>query len=264
VVIDRTKGLISDVIHSLYLFIHFQPSLTHPSLPPSLPPPLKVKSKSDVRLLTPPGGSAALPPGVATVGWEGEAVWVGDGQWYAAQVLGLVEHGYKVAFTKYAGNEVEVPLEFLRERSSVGVYGGGGGGGGGREGGMKRGKEEKEVKEFVIPDALRLLPTDREEEKARKRRKVKHLKGLWKQRTQGGEGGGEDEVEETKNWQAYLKKSKKPKLGMGALKKGSIFKSPDAVDGKVGVMGSGSGMTNFAKRAFKPGKGEGPGGGSKR
>lgn len=128
---------------------------------------------------------------------------------------------------------------------------------------MKRGKEV-EVKEFVIPDALRLLPTDSEEEKARKRRKVKHLKGLWKQRTQGGEGGGEDEVEETRNWQAYLKKSKRPKLGMGALKKGSIFKSPDAVDGKVGVMGSGSGMTDNAQRVFKPGKGGGAGGGSKR
>jgi len=224
--------------------------------------PLQVKPTSDVRLLTPPGGSATLPPGVATVGWKGEAVWVGDGQWYEAQVLGLVEHGYRIKFVKY-GNEGEVPLEFLREKSSSSSGAYAGGGEAGNEGVPKRGREAKEVKEFVIPDALRLLPTDSEEEKARKRRKVKHLKGLWKQRTRGG-GGGEDEVEETRSWQAYLAKSKRPKLGMGALKKGSIFKSPEAVDGKVGVMGSGAGMTDFAKRAFKPGKGGGAGGGSNR
>ncbi|GAB5036431.1 nucleic acid binding protein [Nannochloropsis oceanica] len=222
----------------------------------------EVKPTSDVRLLTPPGGSATLPPGVATVGWKGEAVWVGDGQWYEAQVLGLVEHGYRIKFVKY-GNEGEVPLEFLREKSSSSSGAYAGGGEAGNEGVPKRGREAKEVKEFVIPDALRLLPTDSEEEKARKRRKVKHLKGLWKQRTRGG-GGGEDEVEETRSWQAYLAKSKRPKLGMGALKKGSIFKSPEAVDGKVGVMGSGAGMTDFAKRAFKPGKGGGAGGGSNR
>lgn len=68
-----------------------------------------------------------MPPGVATVGWKGEAVWVGDGQWYEAQVLGLVEHGYRIKFVKY-GNEGEVPLEFLREKSSSssGAYAGGG------------------------------------------------------------------------------------------------------------------------------------------
>ena len=207
-----------------------------------------------------------MPPGVATVGWKGEAVWVGDGAWYEAQVLGLLEHGYSIKFVKY-GNEGEVPLEFLREKSSSrsgAAYAVGGEAGRGVGGQKRRGKEAAtEAKEFAIPDALRLLPTDSEEEKARKRRKVKHLKGLWKQRTQGG-GGGEEEVEETRSWQAYLAKSKRPKLGMGALKKESIFKSPEAVDGKVGVMGSGAGMTDFAKRAFKPGKGGGGGVGSKR
>jgi survival of motor neuron-related-splicing factor 30 len=107
-----------------------------------------------------------------------------------------------------------------------------------------------QVKEFVIPDHLRLLPTDSEEEKARKRKKVKHLKAQWKQRHAGAleaqaeaqQGGGPG------SWKDYLNKSKKKSKGLGALKKGSIFKSPDTVDGRVGVVGSGQGMTDFEKR----------------
>ena len=224
---------------------------------------LETKRKAEVARLAPPGGAATLPPGKATVGWECEAMWVGDGQWYAAKVLGLVEHGYKVKFLKY-GSEGDVPLEYLREKASGGGGGGGpveeAGGGGGRP--PKRERAEKaalEHKEFVIPDHLRLLPTDNEEDKARKRKKVKHLKAQWKERHgKNAEGGEDEEVQETKSWKDYLKKSKKPK-GMGALKKGSIFQSPDTVDGRVGVVGSGAKMTEFQPRVFKPGKTGGAG-----
>jgi hypothetical protein len=44
-----------------------------------------------------------------------------------------------------------------------------------------------------------------------------------------------------------LFQSKKPK-GLKALRKESIFASPDSVDGKVGVVGSGGGMTSFGGR----------------
>ncbi len=112
------------------------------------------------------------------------------------------------------------------------------------------------VKEFVIPDHLRLLPTDSEEEKARKRKKVKHLKMQWKERHAGAlEAQAEREAEQSGggagSWKSYLNKSKKKSAtakGLGALKKGSIFASPDTVDGRVGVVGSGQGMTDFEKR----------------
>lgn len=131
-------------------------------------------------------------------------------------------------------------------------------------------KSNYQVKEFVIPDHLRLLPTDSEEEKQRKRKKVriywltyrwmwmvnwtagltlwsyachtrltrqvKHLKAQWKQRHAGAleaqeeaaRGGGAG------SWKDYLNKSKKKSVaakGLGALKKGSIFASPDTVRG---------------------------------
>lgn len=110
----------------------------------------------------------------------------------------------------------------------------------------------QQVKEFVIPDHLRLLPTDSEEDKARKRKKVKHLKAQWKQRHAGAleaqeeaAGGGAG------SWKDYLNKSKKKSAtakGLGALKKASIFASPDTVDGRVGVVGSGQGMTEYESR----------------
>ncbi|TFJ83523.1 hypothetical protein NSK_005170 [Nannochloropsis salina CCMP1776] len=64
------------------------------------------KARKEVRRLRPPDGAAALGPGEVSVGWEGEALWGGDGEWYGARVLGLVEHGYRVKYLRY-GNEGE-------------------------------------------------------------------------------------------------------------------------------------------------------------
>lgn len=50
-------------------------------------------------------------------------------------------------------------------------------------------------------------------------------------------------------WRGVVWQSKKGKQGLAKLKKGSIFASPDTVDGKVGVTGSGQGMTSFEARA---------------
>ena len=92
-----------------------------------------------------------------------------------------------------------------------------------------------QVKEFVIPDHLRLLPTDSEEDKARKRKKVKHLKAQWKQRHAGAlEAQEEAQAGGGGSWKDYLKSKKKggAAKGLGALKKGSIFASPDTVGGE--------------------------------
>lgn len=92
-----------------------------------------------------------------------------------------------------------------------------------------------QVKEFVIPDHLRLLPTDSEEDKARKRKKVKHLKAQWKQRHAGALEAQEEAQGGGGSWKDYLNKSKKKGAaakGLGALKKGSIFASPDTVGGE--------------------------------
>lgn len=89
------------------------------------------------------------------------------------------------------------------------------------------------MKEFVIPDHLRLLPTDSEEDKARKRKKVKHLKAQWKERHAGALAAqAEAEAGGAGSWKDFLNRSKKKSAtskGLGALKKGSIFASPDTV-----------------------------------
>jgi len=42
-----------------------------------------------------------------------------------------------------------------------------------------------------------------------------------------------------------MTKTTKTKRGLPLAKKQSMFRSPDTVDGKVGVVGSGKGMTTF-------------------
>ncbi|CAI7880493.1 unnamed protein product [Closterium sp. NIES-53] len=50
-------------------------------------------------------------------------------------------------------------------------------------------------------------------------------------------------------WQQFQTKGIKKKAGfLTGRKKESIFKSPEDVGGKVGVVGSGQGMTDFQKR----------------
>jgi hypothetical protein len=97
-----------------------------------------------------------------------QAVWVGDQQWYDVVVEAIVEGGYKVRFVQYKA-DAEVPLEYLRSREEA-------------QASRKRPAEEKDSKgpkEFVIPENLRILPTDSEEEKQRKRKKVRGRPWWW-------------------------------------------------------------------------------------
>ena len=82
---------------------------------------------------------------------------------------------------------------------------------------------------------------------ARKKKRIRAIKNANRQR-------GYDNERNTKQtgWQQFNKKfsKKRPKGSMSAAfkKKGSIFKSPATVDGKVGVTGSGGGTTEFEVR----------------
>jgi survival-of-motor-neuron-related-splicing factor 30 len=108
-------------------------------------------------------------------------------------------------------------------------------------------KEEEDIltAEFVIPDNLRLLPTDTEEIKKRKRKKVKALKANFLEKKTTAE-----ESQVRNEWESFKNKAakKKPVGALSNLKKESIFKSPDEVGGKVGVTGSGQGLTEYDAR----------------
>jgi survival-of-motor-neuron-related-splicing factor 30 len=88
--------------------------------------------------------------------------------------------------------------------------------------------------------ALQPLPTDSEDVKGMKKRKLHALK--MKHRDKELE---EERKYKQNNWLNYKAKvSKSSKLSKGHTKS-SIFKSPDTLTGKVGVTGSGKAMTTY-------------------
>ena len=173
-----------------------------------------------------------VDPSLLGVGFECVGRFSGDGKYYDVIVEEITDFGYKVQFVEY-GNSEELPLEYLRLRDADG----------GRADANELVREADGT--YRIPDHLRLQHTDSEQERLRKRRKVKALKQKIKQKEQ-------DEARDSQknSWLAFQNKGAKRKVvgSMKASRKESIFASPDTVDGKVGVTGSGKDMTEFGER----------------
>ncbi|XP_048231793.1 uncharacterized protein LOC8262560 isoform X4 [Ricinus communis] len=96
-----------------------------------------------------------------------------------------------------------------------------------------------------LPAKLRINPDDTEEVKAAKRKKIHSFKS--KMRFE------QLEVVQNKRqnaWQQFqTTKGSSKKIGFfSGRKRESIFKSPDDPNGKVGVTGSGKGLTEFQRR----------------
>eukprot|EP00698_Gefionella_okellyi_P023972 TRINITY_DN833_c0_g1_i2.p1 TRINITY_DN833_c0_g1~~TRINITY_DN833_c0_g1_i2.p1 ORF type:complete len:272 (-),score=51.12 TRINITY_DN833_c0_g1_i2:882-1658(-) len=93
---------------------------------------------------------------------------------------------------------------------------------------------------IVIPDHLRLKPTDTDEEREQKRKKVKTLKSA-------GRLQKNDFVHENKksSWQQFQQKKAKEAKG---TPKESIFRTSET--GRVGVTGSGKPVTEFVDRSL--------------
>ncbi|KAF9154466.1 hypothetical protein BG015_000874 [Linnemannia schmuckeri] len=62
------------------------------------------------------------------------------------------------------------------------------------------------------------------------------------------DAGPSEQVQKQMAWQNFAKGAKKGKTGGGVGLKKSIFATPDNPEGKVGVVGSGKGMTQFQQR----------------
>jgi len=96
---------------------------------------------------------------------------------------------------------------------------------------------------FNIPKSLKILPTDSEEVRQHKRKRIRIIKAQFRKKKME-----EDRTDKKNAWKEFTAKStssKKLKTGFltGRLNKESIFKSPDSVGGKVGVVGSGKALT---------------------
>lgn len=185
------------------------------------------------------------------VGTKIQAVWSEDGEWYDAIVEAYTPNGYFVRFAEW-GNKEEVDPANVRsvqdDDAAVDAL-------------LQAEKEAEATKQALkrkiaqaaagdfqsrsLPAKLRVNPEDPEDVKAAKRKKIHAFKSKVRF----------EQLEVTQNkrqnaWQQFqTTKGRAKKVGFfSGRKKDSIFKSPDDPHGKVGVTGSGKGLTDFQKR----------------
>mmetsp|Transcript_104965 Transcript_104965/g.338485 ORF Transcript_104965/g.338485 Transcript_104965/m.338485 type:complete len:328 (-) Transcript_104965:70-1053(-) len=182
---------------------------------------------TDVRMLRPPHPAQCQP------GTRCQAIFLEDGLWYECVITEQTEKGYKITFTDY-GTKAEVKFDQIRL------------GGGGKVAEKKRSiKEVTTPAGYKIPESLVIQKADADEVIDTKRRKIQAIKK--QQRTDRIE---EESIKRQSSWQKffYTKASTRSKCGfMSGKPKESIFKVPETLEGKVGVVGSGREMTKFAE-----------------
>ncbi|XP_065870950.1 uncharacterized protein [Euphorbia lathyris] len=180
------------------------------------------------------------------IGARVQAVWSEDGEWYDGTIEEFTPNGYYVRYDGW-GNREEVdpdnvrPVEVnaLLEAEKVAEA---------TKLAIKRKIAQAGSVDFQsrsMPAKLRINPEDPEDVKATKRKKIHAFKS--KMRFE------QLEVVQNKRqnaWQQFqTTKGSSKKIGFfSGRKRESIFKSPDDPNGKVGVTGSGKGLTEFQKR----------------
>jgi survival-of-motor-neuron-related-splicing factor 30 len=158
------------------------------------------------------------------------AIWPEDGNWYDAVIDSAPtadNDKYQVTYVDY-GNSSLVSLDQLAPQDTAKQN--------------KRAHEaveeenEDSLKEFEIPKSLKILPTDSESVRNMKRKKIKAIKSQFRQKKQEAERSNKKSA-----WQMFTSSGSSTK-GPSSLSKskGSIFRSPDSVEGRVGVTGMSS------------------------
>eukprot|EP00440_Ansanella_granifera_P029491 gb/GFBE01032032.1/.p1 GENE.gb/GFBE01032032.1/~~gb/GFBE01032032.1/.p1 ORF type:complete len:336 (+),score=108.18 gb/GFBE01032032.1/:1-1008(+) len=182
---------------------------------------------TDVRLLRPPHPAQCQP------GTRCQAIFPEDGLWYDCVITEQTEKGYKITFVDY-GAKSEVKFDQIRLQSSG-----------------KVGQQKRTVKEittpagYKIPESMAIQKTDTEEVIEAKKRKITAIK-----KQQRADKLEEEHTKQQSSWQKffYNKASTRSKCGFASGKpRESIFRVPDSLEGKVGVMGSGKEMTKFSE-----------------
>jgi len=191
--------------------------------PPEASPPIQAS------LVAAPVTTFSSSPSFFSIGTVCEARYSVDGTWYKAVIDSILEGGkYRVTYSEY-GNQEVVSIADIRPLNDI----------------VKQNKNLP-LKRPSIPDAiqqipksLQILPTDNEDVRAAKKKRVHAIKSGNRLKSL------EQERADVKDkWMEFQKKSKKKvSMTLTDRKKGSIFASPDSVNGKVGVTNSGKPMT---------------------
>lgn len=208
------------------------PSVTLPSILPASVAEQIRRAQVKAALL----GQA--PPAWA-VGAQCQAIYSGDGQWYDAVVQSVTPASMFVVLFEGYGNTEQVAPKQIRPRPDVQeVYKG--------VAAPKRKRVEDEPVISEIPKWCETKETDDEKTKSRKRKLLKSYKSKIRFQQMDLE-----QKKKQQDWHSFVKgKGSKKKAGFfTGRKKESMFKVPEEVGGKVGVVGSGKGMTDYQKRA---------------
>ncbi|XP_057470230.1 uncharacterized protein LOC130759139 [Actinidia eriantha] len=183
------------------------------------------------------------------VGTKVQAVWSEDGEWYDGTIEAVTPNGYYVCYDGW-GNKEEVDPANVRpvQEGVVNAL-------------LEAEKEAEATKQAIkrkiaqaavvdiqsrsLPEKLRIDPNDPEDVKIAKRKKIHAFKSKMRME--------QHEVTQNKRqnaWQQFqTSKGRAKKIGFfSGRKRESIFKSPEDPNGKVGVTGSGKGLTDFQKR----------------
>eukprot|EP00243_Klebsormidium_subtile_P008640 TRINITY_DN4137_c0_g1_i1.p1 TRINITY_DN4137_c0_g1~~TRINITY_DN4137_c0_g1_i1.p1 ORF type:complete len:296 (+),score=86.75 TRINITY_DN4137_c0_g1_i1:280-1167(+) len=189
------------------------------------------------------------PEGRLPIGSKVDALYREDGEWYKAMIEDFTGTGYLIKYDDFEDKE-EVMVEQVRLAEGPGTNPLADAEKVAEEArlALKRKIAEAAEKDVDmpkdLPKSLRINPDDSEEVRATKRKKIHQWKS--KQRF--------EKLEVTQNkrqnaWQQFQTSGSKKKAGFfTGKKKESIFKSPDDLSGKVGVVGSGKGLTDFTGR----------------
>lgn len=189
------------------------------------------------------------------VGSKVQAVWSEDGEWYEATIEAITPLGYLVTYDGW-GNQEEVDAENVRHLPSLEDQGNA------EANALLEAEKEAEATRLAIkrkiaesvevevgprglPLKLRIKPEDPEDVRAAKKKKIHAYKSRMRLE--------QLEISQNKRqnaWQQFqTAKGRSKKVGFfTGRKRESIFKSPDDPKGKVGVTGSGKGITEFQRR----------------
>ncbi|EPT03953.1 hypothetical protein FOMPIDRAFT_1114482 [Fomitopsis schrenkii] len=149
------------------------------------------------------------------------AKYSGDGQWYPARITSVGgstdNRVYSVMFKGYNSTEL---LNSTQLKPLPAAY------------------------QSAGPSAGNKRKLSKAEEEERERKKKKNEKKL-----ESKAAKAKEQAEKQHSWQRFAKKSEKKGIHIAGVSGTSIFKTPDNPLGRVGVTGSGKGMTDVAPRA---------------
>ncbi|KAK5581888.1 hypothetical protein RB653_003468 [Dictyostelium firmibasis] len=167
-----------------------------------------------------------------TVGSVCEGLYTVDGIWYRAKIDSINKDGtFVVTYTDYGNSET---LTFDRIRPPTRSL-------------KLLANQTLEQKKYLqapdqiqaIPKSLKILPEDTEEVRKQKQKKIHSIKSMNRLKKVEEEG-----KQKTQAWKDFVNKPKRSIPGTFTdRKKTSMFSTGDGIHSKVGVIGSGRGMT---------------------